>query len=175
MNSSYNAPLVTFTPQPNQPQQVLMPQIKYTVAYRDHIHNPTVGSPPIVSDLHNPISGYKKKDFFATDRELGPDELAHYMNELGNQQLTDIYLQNNNFGDTEDNAKIFRAFVLKNCREAQYINLSNNKVGTNVAGVLMDVLACCKHLVSVDLRNTEIGSSDQKSLEKAYTNICFFF
>jgi Ran GTPase-activating protein (RanGAP) involved in mRNA processing and transport len=152
-----------------------MSQIKYTVSYRDHIHNPTVGSPPIVSDLYNPISGYKKKEFFATNRELGPDDLAHYMNELGNQQLTDIYLQNNNFGDTEDNAKIFRAFFLKNCREAQYINLSNNKIGTNVADVLMLVLTHCKHMTSVDLRNTEISSSDLKSLEEAYADICFIF
>jgi hypothetical protein len=165
MNSS-------FTP---QPQQVLMPQIKYTVAYRDHIHKPTVGSPPIISVIHNPISGYKKKDFFATDRELGPDELGYYMNELGNQQLTDIYLQNNNFGDTEDNVQIFRAFIMKNCREAKYINLSNNKIGTNVADVLMLVLTHCKYIESVDLRNTEISSSDQNSLEKAYTYICFLF
>ena len=175
MNSTFSASLLTFTPQPQQAQQVLMPQIKYTVAYRDHIHNPTVGSPPIVSDLHNPISGYKKKEFFATNRELGPTELGHYMNELGDQQLTDIYLQNNSFGDTGDNALIFRAFFLKNCSEAQYINLSNNKIGTNVADVLMLVLTRCKHLVTVDLRNTEISISELKSLAEAYADIYFIF
>jgi len=36
-------------------------------------------------------------------------------------------------------------------------------------------LTHCKHLVTVDLRNTEIGSSEQKSLVEAYANIYFIF
>jgi len=128
------------------------------ITYNEDEPNPVPGTP--VNITHN------KTYIDARERGLTWQMLKDMFNQLNSDnKFTDVELTGNNLDN--GNVNIIENVLSKILKNAEYVCLSGNKLGPNVAMVLIHLLPSCNKLQTLLLFETSLTNEEIMSLKKA--------